>query len=288
MPTMGETIFLQGDQSKVTGMDIDQWSMQSFNSENMTAYFGQIKSQIILSGNKLTGSIQNQMELAVRDAVVVFGNSVIQLGDLSPQESKVIEHTITDQPSDLYGGMLTHRILENLYPTGGFEYQRDYELRRSVLDATFQPIGFWTGPTFETSATSQEDTLYLSSVYFLGWVEESPPEIKVNGKQAAQNTLGLLTTHLPFQLASGDYYIPTTLIQGRQTNQTPNSGYCGGGSTYVFLDYGSAEFEFNIPPALLDTTPDHLLVEYQEEVSQWNGADTASMSLSIFDWEKYL
>jgi hypothetical protein len=285
-PSVGETIFLQGDPAKVIGLDINQWSMQSFNSENMTAFLGKIDSQLVLSGETLSGSIQNQMEVPIEDAVLIFGESIIYLGDFAPGESTTVEHTVSEQPVGFFRGMLTHQILESSFPGGSYEYQRDYELRRSFLDAAFHPIGFWMGPKFEAGSSTQEDSLYLPNVYLLGWVEESPPEIMINGRQATQNTLGLLTTHLPFQLVSGDYHFPTTLIEGRVINQTSNLGYCEGTSTNVYLDTGSAEFEFTIPPALLNTDLESLLVEFQEEAAQWDESDTSSFSLSIFNWEK--
>jgi hypothetical protein len=95
----------------------------------------------------------------------------------------------------------------------------------------------------------------------------------------------MLTTHLPFQLASGEYALPTTLIEGSLTDQSTNSGYCGSTSTSIFLDRGSAEFEFQIPPALLETEIDELMVRFQEEASQWNGGNITG-TLSIYNWEK--
>ena len=283
--TIGETVFMQGEPSKVVGLEINQWSMQSFMSENQTAYFGQIVSDLTLSGNQLTGSIENRMEQPLMDAAIVFGNSVISLGDLAPQESFAVEAAITEQSPEFYGGTLTYKILEAYYPNINFEYQREYELRRSILDATFQPFGFWIGPAFEGSAPAQGDNLSLPNVYLVGWVEEVPPEIQINGKRATQNALGMLTTHLPFQVASGEYALPTTLIEGRLTDQSSNNGYCGSTSTSIFLDYGSAEFEFQIPPAMLDTEIDELLVRFQEEASQWNGGQI-NTTLSIYDWDK--
>ena len=283
--TIGETVFMQGEPSKVVGLEINQWSMQSFMSENQTAYFGQIVSDLTLSGNQLTGSIENRMEQPLLDAVIVFGNSVISLGDLPAQESIEVNAAITEQTTEFYGGTLTYKILEAYYPNINFEYQREYELRRSILDATFQPFGFWIGPAFEGSAAEQEDNLSLSNVYLVGWVEQAPPEIQINGKRATQNTLGMLTAHLPFQLASGAYTLPTTLIEGRLTDQSTNSGYCGSTSTSIFLDRGRAEFEFQIPPALLETEIDKLMVRFQEEASQWNGGDITG-TLSIYNWEK--
>jgi hypothetical protein len=283
--SIGETVFMQGEPSKVVGLEINQWSMQSFMSENQTAFFGQIVSDLTLSGNQVTGSIENRMDQPLLDAAIVFGNSVISLGDLAPQESSAVDAAITEQSTEFYGGTLTYKILEAYYPNINFEYQREYELRRSILDSTFQPFGFWIGPAFESSAPAQGDSLSLPNVYLIGWVEDVPPQIQINGKRATQNSLGLLTTHLPFQLASGEYALPTTLIEGRLTDQSANNGYCGSTSTSIFLDYGSAEFEFQIPPAMLETEIDGLLVRFQEEASQWNGGNITG-TLSIYNWEK--
>ncbi|MCB2180112.1 hypothetical protein KQH54_03220 [bacterium] len=283
-PTIGETIFMQNTPAKVIGLEIGQWSMQTFNSENTHSYFGTIDSQLTLSEGFLKGEILNQSDITIKDAVLVFGNQMITLGDLEPNITVPVEEEIVQRLSDNLYNSIPYEIVDAIDPTGGINYSRDYELRRSMLETTFQPYGYWVGPDFEISTPAQDEA-YFSNFYLVGWVDSSPPEVSINGKEATQNTLGLVTTHLPIIIEQGKYTIPNSLLDGEISQQPLNGGYCGGSSkTYIYLDYGSAEFDFHVPSALQTTQIDNLLLEFQEEISQWSSVDPG-IAVSIYDWE---
>lgn len=284
-PTIGETIFMQENPAKVIGLEIGQWSMQTFNSENTAAYFGQLNSDLQINGSIISGEIRNQTDISIKEAVIVVGSSVIPVGDINPGEAKQIKSTIPEQINDFMGGTITYSIMDALYPSGTFDYQRDYELKRSILDTTFQPFGYWIGPDFSSASTQTKDSAYLSNLYLVGWVESSPPEVIINGKEATQNTLGLLTTHLPIKINSGDYTIPSSLIEGSLIKQPLNGGYCGSSATNIYLDFGTAEFEFQLPAAFLNTNIERLLIRFQEDISQWSNVDPG-ITISAYDWEQ--
>ncbi|MEJ2757620.1 MAG: hypothetical protein P8046_03970 [Anaerolineales bacterium] len=284
-PTVGETIFMQEDPAKVIGLQIGQWSMQTFNSENASTYFGEITSSLQLNGSAISGDIQNQTQTPIKDAVIVFGSNVIPVGDINPSESIPIEAKIQEQVKDFIGGTITYAIMDVLNPSGAFDYQRDYELKRSILDTTFQPYGYWIGPDFLNASYQSESKAFLANLYLVGWVESSPPEVSINGKEATQNTLGLLTTHLPIGINPGEYTIPSSLIEGKLVNQPLNGGYCGSTATHIYLDFGTAEFEFQLPSAFLSTNIEQLLIGYQEDISQWSSADPG-ITISMFDWDR--
>jgi len=284
-PTIGETIFMQENPAKVIGLEIGQWSMQTFNGENDSAFIGQIGSYLQLEGSTLTGEIQSQIETPIKDAVLVFGNTVIPIGDINPRDPVQITGEVNKQFNQFNNGTLTYEIMDAIGTPGSLDYSRDYELKRSILDTTFQPFGYWIGPDFTTTAAAMEDSAFLSSLYLVGWVESSPPDVSINGQETSQNTLGLLTTHLPIEISSGEYSIPSSLIDGKLVKQPLNGGYCGGTATNIYLDFGSAEFEFQLPASLLNTRIDQLLIGFQEDISQWSAVDP-KISVSLFDWEK--
>jgi hypothetical protein len=281
----GETVFLQDNPARVVGLDINQWSMQSFNSENISANLGKISSNLFMSGNLIKGEIQNQLESTLSDTVLIVGNEIIVIGNLEPGESRAIEFSFSKQSTDIFRGSLTYQILDSTYPTGSFDYSRDYELKRSILDNVFQPYGYWIGPTFEVGKDTNTQDMFFQNIYLLGWLTETPPEVSINGKDTTQSALALLSTHLPIQLQQGEYTIPAALIEGEITRQPLNGGFCGGSATHVYMDFGSSEFEFNIPNTILDTEIEHLIIGYSDETSQWNNIDP-EISLSLYNWEE--
>lgn len=283
--TVGETVFVQDNPARVVGLNINQWSMQSFNSENISVQMGKITSELVMSAKNIKGEIQNQLDTEILDGVLVIGDQIVPIGSLEPGEEIQVNYNLTEQPVDLFRGSLTYQILDTTHPTGGFEYSRDYELKRSILDNIYQPYGYWIGPKFESAEQTNDQELNLSNVYLLGWLSDAPPEISINGKESTQNTLALLTTHIPVRIDKGNYSIPASLIEGEIVKQPLNGGYCGGASTHVYMDFGSSEFEYHIPKTLLATQIDQLVIGYYEEISQWNEGNSG-VTLSVYNWEE--
>ena len=283
----GNTTFLQGDPSKVIGLSVNQWSMQSFNIEAISTQLGQIQSTLTIKPDKISGGILSQLPFPIEDAVLVAGQSTFALGNLIPGQEVEIEVPHESQNINPMGNPLTYQILESAYPGYGFDYQRDYETKRAILDNYFQPYGYWLGPEFESASSQDSNEIYFPNFFIIGWTSEVPLDIKLNGKGASQNTLGVVVAQVPVHLDSGDYVVPASLLEGEIIEQPGNSGYCGSATTHVYIDYGTTKFKFNIPPSFLNTEISQLSVYFGEEISQWSQEDPG-FTLWIYDWEESL
>ena len=283
----GNTTFLQGNPSKVIGLSVNQWSMQSFNIEAISIQLGQIQSTLSIKPDKISGGITSQLPFAIEDAVLVAGQSTFALGNLIQGEEVEIEVPHESQNINPMGNPLTYQILESAYPGYGFDYQRDYETKRAILDNYFQPYGYWLGPEFESDSLQDSTEIYFPNFFIIGWTSEVPLDIKLNGKGASQNTLGVVVAQVPVHLDSGSYVVPASLLEGEIIEQPGTSGYCGSATTHIYMDYGTTKFEFNIPPSFLNTNISQLSVYFGEDISQWSQEDPG-FTIWIYDWEESL
>lgn len=280
----GNTTFLQGNPSKVVGLSVNQWSMQAFNIEATSAELGNIKSSLSIKANKISGNIVSELPFTIEDAVLVAGQNTFALGNLSPGQEIEIEVLHEEQNLNPMGNPLTYQILESAYPGYGMTYQRDYETKRAILDNYFQPYGYWLGPEFTSDSAQELKEIFFSNFFIVGWTSEVPLDIKLNGRAASQNSLGVIVAQVPINLDSGQYVVPASYLEGDIIEQPGTSGYCGSATTHLYMDFGTTKFKFNIPPSFLDTEITQLSVFFGEEISQWSQEDPG-FSLWIFNWE---
>jgi hypothetical protein len=281
----GNTTFLQDNPSRVLGLSVNQWSMQSFNIEAINAELGKIQSTLSIKSDKIAGQIRSQLPFTIEDAVLVAGQNTFALGNLIPGQDLEIEVPHEDQNLNPTGNPLTYQILESAYPGYGFDYQRDYETKRAILDNYFQPYGYWLGPEFGSDSDQNSTEIYFSNFFIIGWTSEVPLDIKLNGREASQNTLGVIVAQVPINLDSGEYIVPASFLEGEIIEQPGTSGYCGSAKTHLYMDFGTTKFKFNIPPSFLNTEITQLSVFFGEDISQWSQEDPG-FSLWIYNWKK--
>ncbi len=280
-PTSAQTRMIQGHPSKVTGLSVDQWSMQSFGIESITTQLGKIESNLILDQNKLTGTIINNLSTSVNDVVLVVGSSVNAIGDIEPGETVDIDIDIQQSNEIEVGSSVTYAILDELQLT---DYSsREFELKRSILDAAYQPFGYWIGPGFGIQSSDIKDQIITASTFLIGWIDQAPPEITIGSKSTTQNSMGMISYILPINLADGKYSLPPSMIAGALAEQPHDGGTCGGMSTNIYLGSGDAIFDFSIPAALLNTSIENILVSTNSD--PWD-TQSSDHNISIYNWDE--
>ncbi|MFN2155310.1 MAG: hypothetical protein ACK2UX_08755, partial [Anaerolineae bacterium] len=184
----GETAFLQGTPARVRGLAVNQWSMQTFMSEDTWAGAGQIEAQLALDGEALTGTVHNATPYDLQDAVLVLGTQFVRLGDLARGEEAQVRLDLSKRMGDAFGAPLSYRLFEQqLQQTGPSGPPREVQLKQTVLESVLNAGGkFSASSRWPGSATLGSNP---SGPFVLGWFGEAAPEVLVGGRRPAAQTV---------------------------------------------------------------------------------------------------
>jgi hypothetical protein len=245
--SIGQTTFVQSDPGIVRGLNVNQWSMQSFMTEGTWQNFGGVTSDLQFQGETLSGTVRNDTAYKINGAALILGTQIYKLGDLAPGDTKTVSMNVATLIDQLFGSPISYKLFQEYFdqplPNGP---PREIQLKQNILDNLFQG-GSSFGPMFSSKAPTL-DMASLSRLVILGWVDEAPPDISVSGRQPAQITTGLLLQPLKYRFANGDHislppgFVPGTIIE------LNDGGYCGPtGMPAVYLGRQRVVFEFQIP-----------------------------------------
>ncbi|UCC64931.1 MAG: hypothetical protein JSV36_07795, partial [Anaerolineae bacterium] len=276
--TPGEAVFVQSEPSRVRGLSVNQWSMQTFMTEGRGADWGRIVSHLQGQGEGLVGTLRNETDQTLTDAVLVLGNRLTRLGDLLPGE----EISVTVDLSHLDGrylGPIGWRLFEEqLSQPGPGGPPRDAQLRQTVVDSIFEGggrLGPFSSLSFAPGGSSPQ------GLVLLGWLVKAPPELRVGGRKPTQQATALLITSLPFHLPEeGKISLPPGLVAGALVEMPAEGGPCGPGSTSVFIGWGQAVFDFQMPEGMQNVQVEELKLVIESDGGWAQPPDTA-----IYDWD---
>jgi hypothetical protein len=276
----GEVVFVQGEPSRVRGLAVNQWSMQTFMTEGQWVEFGHIEGDLAFEGETLVGSVRNQSPYALTDTVLVLGNSFVRLGDLAPYASAPARMELTDSTAQGFGQPLSFRLFqEQLTQSGPTGPPREAQLKQMVIQSVFDQgtpllptLSSWSGAG---SAAPQQLAL-------LGWLDQAPPEVQVAGRAPAQQTTALLYAPIAYHLpGSGDISLPPGMLPGSLVQIPIEGGRCGPQANSVWLGRGEAIFEFQVPDEVRDAKVEQLKLLMQSDGSGWwQPPDTA-----VYAWD---
>jgi hypothetical protein len=276
----GEVIYYQGEPNKLIGLNVNQWSMQSFMSESSWENFGEVKSNLILDNWKLTGELTNDTDVDLNGVVLILGDKILHVGDLMKGESARVDLEITDLIGQPFGNPISYRIFEQEFSkpmTAG--PSRELQIKQSIIDSMMQWGSGFIPLSTKGSASSGSG---ISNVIFLGWFNQAPDDVRVGGRNPAQTTTALLYSYLPYDLSESDQVVILPgLIAGRTIEMPVDGGYCGNaGGTHVYIGRGQAVFEFHItePYQNIDFHTINLFIGTE---GGWSRIPDAS----IYDWE---
>jgi hypothetical protein len=277
---LGEMVFVQGEPSRVRGLAVNQWSMQTFMTESAWADLGQVVGDLQFEDETLVGSVRNETAHMLTDVVLVLGNYFVRLGDLPPGEEAPVTMSLTDVTSQSIGPPLSYRLFEEqLGQSGPGVPSREMELKRSVVESVFNQ-----GSQFALLSSQIPlggDTGSSQGLMLLGWLSEAPPDVQVAGRRPTQQTTALLYTPLSYHLSEkGAISLPPGLIPGTLVEMPTSGGMCGPQGASVWLERGQATFEFRAPEEVRDMQLDALKLVIAAEGGWWQPPDTA-----VYDWD---
>ena len=110
------------------------------------------------------------------------------------------------------------------------------------------------------------------------------------GEIPSEKTTALLYTTLSYRLPiTGSISIPIGMIPGNLSKYSPNGGPCGDpGTTAVYINQGSAEFDFRIPTDLHDIDIENLKLNFHTDVALPNLPDISIQNWATGEWITYI
>ncbi|HSJ58027.1 MAG TPA: hypothetical protein VLC95_12645 [Anaerolineae bacterium] len=269
----GEVVFVQGSPARVQGLAVNQWSMQTFMTEGAWNGLGRITANLTLEEGALTGTVQNDTDYYLRDAVLLIGDDIARLGDLPAGHSAGVTLGFGNLSSTSWGMPLGYRLFEaELNKPRSGPPPRDVQMKQSILDNVFRDGRFQTGG-------SSSDA---SGPHMLAWIDTAPPEIRVGGKEPQRQAVSLLYTPLIYSLPEdGTISLPPGLIRGSVVQMPAEGGICGPSANAVWLGRGEAVFEFSIPEELEGADIRSLSLAITSDGGRWDPPETA-----VYDWEQ--
>ena len=279
-----EVRLVQSEPALVRGLSIEQWSMQSFMIEGLAFDFGTLDSDLRMEGSLLTGEVHNRTNFPLSDVTLVFNRRFQRLGDLPAGDSLQVNLDMAGVGAPTFGAPVAYMIYEDQFMQANNGMPpRELEVKRIMLEALFQ----WGNPLKSSWDGRAGQNINLSQAPVLvGWLDDAPPQVQVNGEIPAQQSTALVYSQLGYQMSSADQVnLPVGLIPGTLVLTPTEGGTCGDpGSLAVYIYRGDAEFEFNIPAELLDLSINQLNLGMWSDGSTNNVPITAIFNFANQDW----
>ncbi len=278
-----EMAFIQGEPTVIRGLTVNQFSMQSFMSEDTWNNFGELAADLQMKGDVLTGTVRNETAYKLTDVVVAFQSRFVRLGDLTPGQEVQVDLGLGSLQSDRFGPPLSYRLY--LEPTSGGSIPRSAELKSNIVSSVIDnDMGGFKGmldsrmPVPTGMGTSEGNR----SVLILGWLDQSPPEVTVKNNRLSQQTTALVFSALDFHLPDkGPLSLPLGMIPGDLTQIPSDGGTCGPtGTASIHMGTGTAEFAFQLPKEVIGAQIRSLKLNLWRD----SGGDWGTPEIAIWDW----
>lgn len=272
--TGGEMVFVQGQPSRVKGLTVNQWAMQSFMAEGTWEDFGTFTGKLHIEGESLVGTLRNDNSYTLTDVVVTMQNRYIRLGDMAPGEEKEVNLDLASTADDRFGPPLSYRLFqENI----NGPIPRDREQKASILNTVFESFG-WS--RVSAVARPSGSGVSFGSILVFGWLDQAPPVVEVPDNRLTQTTTALVYTYMNYDLpAGGPLSLPAGMVPGVTTLMPVEGGTCGT-PTSIHMSRGEAEFEFQVPVDLPGYRVDRLKLNFYRD----SGGMGAMPEITLFDW----
>lgn len=272
--------FVQGDPSQVRGLNINQWSMQSFMTEITFEEIGVINANLNMEDQRLVGLITNDTDYRLTDAVMILKQNFLRLGDIAVGEFVNIEMEL--DYGELYGPTISWKIFENQFnPSMMGAPPREQEFKRMILEAILDQQNYYGTRITPGETRSASELSTTIEVTIIGWINSAPPEVRIDGQVPQETATSLFKTQLNLRIPEqGKIIIPPGLIYGLVAEMPLSAGICGTESTALWIEKGEAIVEFALPPELSEVNIENLQFLFQTDGGLGN-----SPFIAIYNWE---
>jgi hypothetical protein len=127
----------------------------------------------------------------------------------------------------------------------------------------------------------------VQGLLFLGWFDQSPPQVRVDGRTPVEMTTALLYAPLAYHLPkSGKVSVPAGFIPGTIVEMPAEGGQCGPyGVPAVYVGRGQATIQFRLPGNLEDVQVDVLKLLIRSDGGWQQLPEIALYEWASDDWQ---
>jgi hypothetical protein len=274
--TGSELTFVQSDPGVVRGLSINQWSMQSFQGQGVWNGIGQITSDLQATQDGISGTIQNDTPFTIEDVRLVVGTRFAKLDTLAPGEQREVTLAMPEETGFQYSGEIGWLLYEQEYAQA-ITPPRELDVRRTLITSVFQN---GAGNGKPTGSQAGMGSLSMQPV-LLGWIDESPSDVRVNDRSVTEQATTLIYQGLPYELGDGEQVsLPVGMIPGGLVAYPLEGGTCGADTRSVWLGRGEALFEFQVPEMAREVQLDELRLSIRSD-----GGWVQLPEVAVYDWQ---
>lgn len=244
-----EARVVQGRYPSITFYNTNVWTMWDFMMADTVDEFGTIDAELYFEGNRIKGSIINNMPYPLEDVIAYTQYGYQVLGNLAAGEAKQVDVPVFARTGQWQSQMpYLYSMLDQVFPyphtlSAGYrnldDEIRERYVRRLIVEGLMMAYDYST-------------TLPLKgTLNLLGFsAQRIVPDIKVNG--AAPQIMyhrNVITTQfdVPYE-DEGNVYIPPGVIMAALDRGKSEGIAYAEGNTVGYVGQGSGVFYFNMKP----------------------------------------
>jgi hypothetical protein len=229
---LGQVELVQGEPAQVRGVQVNQWTMQAFQTESPAPEGWNIEFNLVFDGDRVRGTLVNHTSETIQDPILVYGNRYVRLGNLPPDASQPIDHVLQQSS----GAPFPYFLTEGMNSPGPRGPSREREVRQQLLNNYFQS---YSGPPQPPTRPT-----------LIGWTQADSLDVRVEGTRWITQQTSLVVATMSIQYLPGPIHLPLGALPVRLTDLRGDIGECGPSPNQVFVNNGSATLEFQFPPEL--------------------------------------
>lgn len=213
-------VYVQDGRSEARNFEIAQWSMRALASDTITPA-SSVKAQLRIEGQKLSGTVQNDSTMLLRDVALVQGNWVARLGDIPAGETRSGALTRRQQGQMGMGGSsvpVSYAIygeeMDNQSKMGGQPLPPELQLRVRLLDALYN-----YGPS-----------THSGQPLMVAWADSAGLALRTGEQRADEQQVAIVATTPSIEMVGASIDLPQGWFSPRFEGNQVNACFGGQGA----------------------------------------------------------
>lgn len=218
----------------------ERWGLQAVGAEALVPVSGTVEGGLVIDTSQLTGRLTSRLPYRLDGAMVICGTSSKQIGTLAPGAAVDVTLSTPASAQQVAGANVIGQALANAMNkrVGPNPTAEEFELMRRQQTA-------WAA----SNAVSWLWTDIPPMAVLVGWTDQQPLAVSVDGRPAGRSEQALYVQPLPVSLSDGAFELPAGLVGGRVVE---HSGVNRAGSLRMGWNIAKGEstvIDFPVPAA---------------------------------------